>query len=581
MMTKIDYQKRKNQELFKSLEDPKSLFLSNAQNYIPIYKRILSLNDTNFNGVNLNHRWYLSSVKQAVDDCPNLFECKIKNIQNQKVKDKDVFFKLAPLLVPYKYMIGKYVAQADKMLNLPDYKETNTIASFIDPNNCAYVDGMFLYFSNSLIHEHKFLNGVDYYGSFLAVKNDFKVNVYDDIEFLHKSDFFNKNKNKLFKIDSYEHLFQNDKGNKRKPIQIQQNGDVELDAAPIDDSIFEDIFDPNNTDLPTDPLEEMTFDAMNFVERISKSLRSDSSGSSCSSRSSYTSAEDNADDKDKDKDNDDKDDDEDDEESSCDSEEEEEVIEATIPKFPVQVICMENCDNTLDDLIFSNDLTNDEWLSALMQIIMTLLIYQKAFSFTHNDLHTNNVMYIETDKKFLYYRFKGNVYKVPTFGRIFKIIDFGRSIYKVNGKTYCSDSFSPGGDASTQYNTEPYFNDKKPRLEPNYSFDLCRLACSIFDFVVDDIRDVKKCAKDPVKKIIIDWCLDDNGVNVLYKNDGSDRYPDFKLYKMIARFVHNHTPQAQLERKEFKAFEFKGEVKGDIMDIDIHPPLLKVEPKPI
>jgi len=571
MMTKIDYQKRKNQELCKSLEDPKSLFLSNTQNYIPIYKRILSLNETNYNGVNLNHRWYLSNVKSAIDDSPNLFECKVKNIQTQKVKDKEVFFKLAPLLVPYKYLIGKYVGQADKILNLPDYNstETTTIASFTDPNNCAYVDGQFLYFTNSLIHEHKFVHGVDYYGSFLAIKNNFKVNVYDDIEFLHKSDFFNKNKNKLFKIDSYEHLFQNDKSNKRKPIQIEPSSNAELDVSPIDDSIFEDIFEQDDTKAPTEALEEMTFDEMNFVERISKSLRSDSSGSSCSSRSSYTSAEDNKDDETSGEDEDDDADDDDDDESSWDSEDEEEMIEATIPKFPVQVICMENCDNTLDDLIFSNDLTNDEWLSALMQIIMTLITYQKAFSFTHNDLHTNNVMYNETDKKFLFYKFKGKVYRVPTFGRIFKIIDFGRSIYKVNGKTYCSDSFSPGGDAATQYNTEPYFNEKKPRLEPNYSFDLCRLACSIFDFMVDDIKDVNKCAKDPVKKIIIDWCLDDKGVNVLYKNDGTDRYPDFKLYKMIARFVHNHTPQAQLDRPEFKAFEFKGEVKGDIMDIDV------------
>ena len=91
-MIQIDYQKRKNQELFQGLENPKLLFLSNAQNYIPIYKRILSLNETNYNSVNLNHRWYLSSVKSAVDDCPNLFECKIKNTQNQKIKDKDVFF---------------------------------------------------------------------------------------------------------------------------------------------------------------------------------------------------------------------------------------------------------------------------------------------------------------------------------------------------------------------------------------------------------------------------------------------------------------------------------------------------------
>ena len=574
-MIQIDYQKRKNQELFKGLENPKSLFLSNAQNYIPIYKRILSLNETNYNSVNLNHRWYLSSVKAAVDDCPNLFECKIKNIQNQKIKDKDVFFKMAPLLVPYKYLIGKYSAQADKMLRLPDYNsnETNTIASYVDPNNCAYVDGMFLYFTNSLIHEHKFLNGVDYYGSFLAIKNDFKVNVYDDIEFLHKSDFFNKNKNVLFKVDSYEHLFCNDTCNKKKPIQIEQSSVLNLDVSPVDDSIFEDIFVDDSAvvddsivieDTVMGQPEEMTFESMNFGGFESKSLRSDSS---CSSRSSHTSGEDEDEDVTCEED-DECEDNEDDDTNSYDSEEEE-LIEATIPKFPVQVICMENCDNTLEDLILSNELSNDEWLSALMQIIMTLLTFQTLFSFTHNDLHTNNVMYNETDKKFLFYKFKGKVYKVPTFGRIFKIIDFGRSIYKVNGKTYCSDSFSPGGDASTQYNTEPYFNDNKPRLEPNYSFDLCRLGCSIFDFVVDDMRNVKKCTQDPVKKIIIDWCLDDKGVNVLYKNDGTDRYPDFKLYKMIARFVHNHTPEAQLERPEFKAFEFKGEVKGDIFHIHL------------
>ena len=102
---------------------------------------------------------------------------------------------------------------------------------------------------------------------------------------------------------------------------------------------------------------------------------------------------------------------------------------------------------------------------------------------------------------------------------------------------------------------EPYFNDKKPRLEPNYSFDLCRLACSIFDYVVDDINeigDLENC--EPIVKLIYDWCLDDNGINILYKNNGVERYPDFKLYKMIARCVHNHTPQAQLERPEFGSY---------------------------
>ena len=287
------------------------------------------------------------------------------------------------------------------------------------------------------------------------------------------------------------------------------------------------------------------------------------SNSSCSSTSSHTNdgdddTEDNTEENNKE---------DSDTEWSDESSYTEEVIEATIPKFPVQVICMENCENTFDDLILNNELSNDEWFSALMQIIMILITYQKTFSFTHNDLHTNNVMYNQTDRKFIYYLYGKKYYKVPTFGRIFKVIDFGRSIYKVNGKVFCSDSFKIGGDAATQYNTEPFFNDKKARLDPNFSFDLCRLACSIYDYVIDDAKQIK----NPVHKVIYDWCLDDNGCNLLYKNNGVERYPEFKLYKMIARCVHNHTPQLQLDRPEFKKYEFIGKVKGDIVDIDKMP----------
>ena len=216
---------------------------------------------------------------------------------------------------------------------------------------------------------------------------------------------------------------------------------------------------------------------------------------------------------------------------------------------------------------------------------MILITYQKMFAFTHNDLHTNNIMFNETKKKFLFYKYKNILYKVPTFGRIFKIIDFGRSIYKLNGETFCSDSFQTGGDAATQYNTEPYFNKNKPRIEPNFSFDLCRLACSIYDYIIIENENEEENEHlinkdlDSVKKIILEWCLDDKGINMLYKNNGQDRYPDFKLYKMIARHVHNHIPIAQLERPEFKSFELIGKkedkiAKEDIMNIDEYPILI-------
>ena len=59
---------------------------------------------------------------------------------------------------------------------------------------------------------------------------------------------------------------------------------------------------------------------------------------------------------------------------------------------------------------------------------MILITYQKLFSFTHNDLHTNNIMYINTQKRYLNYRYNGSHYKVPTYGKIFKIIDCQKAL---------------------------------------------------------------------------------------------------------------------------------------------------------
>ena len=587
-MVNINYQKRKNQELFKSLENPKTIFLSNSQNYIPIYNKFFALNETNYNNINFNNKWYLTSVKEYEDDEDlngNIFDCNVKNINTNKIKEKEVFFKMAPLLDPFKYLVGKYDVTDKRIFNLPSLKSTaeECYSKYIEPNNSAYVDGLFVFLSSNLIYDNNFLHGVDYYGSFLGIKNNFIVNAFDDIDYLNNSEFFNKNKDILFKIDDYQHLFQQEENNKLKPITIGKDV-LNFSIKSFDNSQFEDIFEEGAIDL--NDLKDMSIDLVdmtnsNLLENNDAKNVSLKSNSSCSSRTSYTEENnedvDNEDIDNEDVDNNDVDDNdestvwEDDEENDISSFEEER-IDVTIPKFPIQLICMENCEDTFDNLILEEELTKEEWFSALMQIIMILVTYQKAFSFTHNDLHTNNVMYNKTEKKFIYYCYKKKYYKVPTFGRIFKIIDFGRSIYKFDGKLFCSDSFQAGGDAATQYNTEPYLNEKKPRLEPNFSFDLCRLACSIFDYVVEDfdeIKDLSKC-KDPVKKLIVEWCLDDKGLNMLYKGNGVDRYPDFKLYKMIARCVHNHTPQAQLERPEFSTYaDFKGDIpNGELIDID-------------
>ena len=176
-------------------------------------------------------------------------------------------------------------------------------------------------------------------------------------------------------------------------------------------------------------------------------------------------------------------------------------------------------------------------------------------------------MYCETDKKFLYYKVNHTYYKVPTFGKLFKIIDFGRAIYKFRGQLLCSDSYHPEGDAATQYNCEPYLNDKKPRLEPNMSFDLCRLGCALYDFLIDE---------EPTKivQMMLNWVNDDKGRNILYKKNGDERYPDFKLYKMIARTVNKHVPIDVLSNAYFDKFIIpKKEIKPTlhVMDLDVIP----------
>jgi hypothetical protein len=250
-----------------------------------------------------------------------------------------------------------------------------------------------------------------------------------------------------------------------------------------------------------------------------------------------------------------------------DDDDEDEILIAKIKQFPVQVIALEHCETTLDHLMTHSELTNGQWDSIVMQILFSLITFQKTFGLTHNDLHTNNVMYIETDKKFFYYKLNHIYYKIPTYGKLFKIIDYGRAIYKFRGQTLCSDSYHPDGDAATQYNCEPYLNDKKPRLEPNYSFDLCRLGCALYDYLTHEPR-------TKIIEIMLNWVIDDKGRNILYKKNGDERYPDFKLYKMIARTVNKHVPNDVLNNPYFDKFIVnKKEIKksSDIMDLDAIP----------
>ena len=628
-----------------------SALLYDIQNYIPIYSRFFDINESNYNGIQLNQKYYLQNIishpTQIMDDCDrpddrdrsddrghslNHLETIIAD-DNGNTNNVPMFVKYSPLLDPIRYLSGKYDTQKDnKTRALPKYNSTPETCEdkILNTNNSSYADGFFSYLTSRALHEHGIVHGVDFYGSYLCRQREFSTNVFDDIDYLVGCSFFNTYENELFTID-YSQFGDDETGgdlsdinisklmklrNKMKPMigtpdansYIQDDEDYSNIKTRIHilDSVSDIESVAVNHDVSVVATEENTpveIVELNLSEPLTETIDADpapalypknrtrdhndsndsSDSESSQSNSSYTTISESDDggdsngDSESDNDSESESDDEDGEEPSIrvddssfndgdgddDSDSEsgtydsdDEQIIVKINDFPIQAILLEKCVSTLDHIMMTDELTKEEWASILFQVVMTLVIYQKMFAFTHNDLHTNNVMFVETTEEFIYYLYEGQHYKVPTYGRIFKIIDFGRAIYKFRGELICSDSFHPKGDAATQYNFPPYYNPEKPTVDPNFSFDLCRLACALFDYFIYDLRKVEKlCKSDPIIKLVVKWVTDDKGRNVLYKSTGEERYPDFKLYKMISRSVHNNVPSTEIHNPLFDGYK--------------------------
>lgn len=531
-------------------DDKLSSRLKTHQTYIPIYKKFFEENDN----IVLNYKNQINKVHSTNEH--NVFTGETPN--GNKIP---MFAKFCPLMDPTKVLIGKETVDD---VSLPIHTE-NSSHLFGDVNNSAYVDSFFSYLTSKMLHQHGFVHGLDCYGSYLAVQKDFRVDIQEDVEYLFDSEYFLENRDKFKVSDEIYEQFEPSQsckfkrrltiGDDNQEIKLEIDSLETLDEKSIPNSLF-DFKDCYNQDSDLVYIKESN-------KRADSSHHSTNSSGSCSSRSSATT----------------KDDDEgedafsdydesliDDECDYSSSEEEEDIpIYATVENFPVNMVFLEGCKETLDDYMLNNDIKEKEWSAILMQIIMSLIVLQEKFYFIHNDLHTSNIMYVPTDKQFLYYKYEERHYKVPTFGKIWKIIDFGRAIYKFKGKIMFSDSFSEKGDASSQYNCEPYLNEKKKIVPPNFSFDLCRLACSLFDFF-DEVEDL-----DSIRDLIEDWVKDDKGRNILYKKNGDERYPDFKLYKMITRSVHHILPKEQLENPLFSQYSIsKKKIKKNQVILNIN-----------
>ena len=214
-----------------------------------------------------------------------------------------------------------------------------------------------------------------------------------------------------------------------------------------------------------------------------------------------------------------------------------------------------------------------QWSAWLFQICAALSVFQRYVNFCHNDLHTNNIVWTSTTEQFIYYKSQsGATYKVPTYGKIFKLIDFGRATAEIGDLQLISSDYEDGEDAWGQYNWGPFKDPKLEEISPNMSFDLCRLSVSLFETLYPGYDPDEDKEESPLANLLWSWLQDDNGESILYNEEGEERFPGFDLYVHIAQHVNNAVPAKQFSSKAFNQFRWRGKAaRSPSSDINFWP----------
>lgn len=445
------------------------------------------------------------------------------NITTSSGRTRKIHIKQTMLVSPFKWMRGDYGGA----IGLPSTQEG--MKQMYDkiqlPHNAAYVGSLF----SAAFSLSKCIHFPEVYGVYTGIAKEHKIDISDDYEDLVDKSWFSQNVGKYFDLKLADTLNQSDFHHTRNAkLQFRMEEDVALEDIGELDGI--------PTETPSVPEMNAIFDE----EEESDDIESDASSVStsyifeidscnCSESSDDTSADDL-------------------------EEYDDPFAWATFSNVPVQLTVMEQCEGTLYDLLCLHKTDTEKHMAWLTQVLFALTFAQRTLGFIHNDLHSNNIMYVRTDKEYLYYKVDGQSYKVPTHGYILKIIDFerGTGSIRLTGmaqpKMFVSDHFSPNEEAGGQYNIEPFHVQGIDTIKPNPSFDLVRLATSLFWDLFPKGPYCETYASNPIFNSLIRWLTLENKTSILFgkKDPEHERYHGFDLYKAIARYCKD----SAIPRKE-------------------------------
>ncbi len=506
----------------------------NLQTFFPTLAKVFRINKYQSSKFCLDTPWRITSI-----DCSGGYgPCSLTINENKVDRKINAYLKVTHLLDPIRWMQGRY--SLPKEAGLPWHSKTWTAAwhKIQDPWNQAYVEALAAYSLGKLRLAGVSPHFNNFYGSFCARADMYRFNINDEYSsFRNTRWFWNGSGRGLYNLSVV---------NSESP------------NSPVPEKILKDILTrPENSDNDDDDDDNTNIDDEDENDNDNINIEDDDSLHSTSFESKSFAESD---------------------EDSDDEIDEQYVVYSDIPNFPVMLIFTELNEGTMDSLLSSDKHTckpgSDEWelmwSAWLFQVIAALSVMQKILGMTHNDLHTNNIVWTSTTEKFIFYKdTAGTLWKVPTYGKIFRLIDFGRSIFTINNNIIISDDFRKGNDAYGQYSFKPLVPNPRTIVPPNPSFDLSRLAVSLFEAIFpckpadtesriilsEEEGLVVRETVSPLYNCIWSWMIDDDDKNILMDPDGSERFPDFDLYSHIAAKIHNAVPSDQIHKMPFSQFK--------------------------
>ncbi len=211
--------------------------------------------------------------------------------------------------------------------------------------------------------------------------------------------------------------------------------------------------------------------------------------------------------------------------------------------LPVYLLATEKADLDIDHLYDNNKLDYNFIKSIIFQIFSAVVTMYNIFGIKHNDLHLSNVMLIITDKTHLYYKYEDKYFKVPTYGYIVKLIDWGRATYDFNGKKGINEIFSYYGDCFGQYR-EPRINNRHKRpllISDNKWTDIIMVSHSLLNLLKDYRKsDIGEFLYEQISNK--NECLNVNQF-------------DFDLYLQISKSNINISPRKIFNNSLFKKYQ--------------------------